>query len=70
MNVRHNLGLWLKVEARAVGETTPRVANHSSSIGVLGKTRSAKKMPIKLFSKVRGSFNGISGQNNSVQRVW
>nr|WP_281742649.1 zinc-ribbon domain containing protein [Tepidanaerobacter syntrophicus] len=42
----------MKVDATAVGETTPRVAFHSQYTAFWGKTRSAK-MPIQLF-KVRG----------------
>jgi hypothetical protein len=62
-DIRHNLGLWLKVDARAVGEATPSGGGfHSQYAALFGKTRSAKEVPIKSF-KVRGFFNGISGQN-------
>jgi len=33
---RHYLGLWLKVDARAGGEATPRVAIHSKYAAFLG----------------------------------
>lgn len=55
----------MKVAAMAVGKVTPMGVVAPTVYGGSGETRSAK-IAKKLFLKVRGFFNGISGQSISV----